>query len=59
MVLNALEKLKNMILTVLLALMTVVSLKQVYDGVFNSNSTMISKLQWVLEGAYLLIQVDQ
>ena len=35
------------------------SLKQVYDGVFNSNPMMIIKLQWVLEGARILIQVGQ
>ena len=45
-----------MILTELL-LCPVGSLKQVYDGVFNSNTTTISKLQWVLEGAWLHIQV--
>ena len=39
--------------------MTMGSLKQVYDGIFNSNYTMINKLQWVLEGASLFIQVDQ
>ena len=39
--------------------MTVGSLKQVYDGVFNSNPTTIRKLQWILEVACLLIQVDQ
>ena len=39
--------------------MTVGSLKQVYNGIFNSNPTTISKLQWVLEGASLVIQVEQ
>ena len=28
---------------------TVGSLKKIYDGVFNSNSKTISKLQWVLK----------
>ena len=35
--------------------MTVGSLKQVYDGVFNYNPTIIIKLQRVLEDACLLI----
>ena len=33
--------------------MTVGLLKQVYDGVFNSNRRTLSKLQWFLEGARL------
>ena len=38
--------------------MTVGLLKQVHDGVSNSNPMMMSKLQWVLEGACLVIQVS-
>ena len=33
--------------------------KQVYDGVFTYNHKTISKLQWVLDGACLLVQVGQ
>ena len=62
MVLTALKKSKNMILKELPAVLLqkiVGLLKQVYDGVFNSNPTTISKLQCFLEGACYLIQLGQ
>lgn len=39
--------------------MTVGKLKQVCDGLFNYNPTTKSKLQWIVEGACLLIQMSQ
>ena len=39
--------------------MNVSLVKQVYDGVFNSNPTTISKLQWVLKRTGLFTQVGQ
>lgn len=45
--------------TVCFVKMTVGVLKQVYDGVFNSSSMVISKMQGVLIAAWLFGEVNK